>query len=151
MLPDKSLVDVLRSGIVIRPDTGWEHIADEEWTAAAAVGPRDARGRGRAVRTGGQRHRAHPLSDGAAGRRGAVDTGDRLAGTARARTSADGPAPVSERGGGGAGAAPAHRATAGRDARLAGRSATGDRPGPAHRSEERRVGKEGRSRWAPYH
>src|SRR5262252_5842724 len=109
MLPDKSLVDVLRSGIVIPPNTGWEHDADEEWTAAVAVGSRETRGRGRAVRTGGQCRRAHPLSDGAAGRRGAVDAGDRLAGTARARTSADCPAPLPQRGGGGPGAAPAHR------------------------------------------
>ena len=26
MLPDKSLAEVLRSGIVIWPDTGWEHM-----------------------------------------------------------------------------------------------------------------------------
>src|ERR687883_564191 len=106
MLPDKSLVDVLRSGIVLRPDTGWEHAADET-TAAAALGPRDARGRRRAVRTGAQRRRAHQLSNGAAGRRGPEPHRDRLAGTPRARTGADGPAPVPERGGAGAGAAPA--------------------------------------------
>src|SRR5919201_3708649 len=101
MLPDKSLVKVRRSGIVDRPDTGWEHAADET-TASAAVGPGDARGRRRAVRTGAQRRRAHQLPDGAAGRRGPEPHRDRLAGAPRARASADGPAPVPERGGAGA-------------------------------------------------
>src|SRR5712671_2728464 len=131
MLPDKSLIKVLRSGIVLRPDTGWEHAADET-TAAVAIGSRDARGCGRAVRTGAQRRGAHQLSHGAAGRRGPESDRDRLAGAPRARTSAHGPAPVPERGGAGAGAAPADRATLGRDAHLAGRIAAGDRAGPAH-------------------
>src|SRR5262245_54414528 len=123
MLPDKSLADVLRSGIVIRPDTGWEQVVDGEWTAAAAVGSRDARGGGRAVRTGGQRRRAHQLPDGLAGRRGPEPHRDRLAGAPRARTSADDPAPIPERRGSRAGAAPAHRPTARGDPGLAGRTA----------------------------
>src|SRR4051812_8548 len=132
MLPDKSLVKVRRSGIVVvRPGRGWENDGDAR-PVAVAIGSEDARGGGRAVRTGTQRRRAHQLSGGVAGRRGPQHHRDRLAGAPRARTSADDPAPLPERGRSGTAAAPADRATAGGDVGLAGRVAAGHRGRPAY-------------------
>src|ERR687883_1072492 len=140
MLPDNWAERVVRSGIVlVRPDRGREDKRDAP-TVAAAVGPDDARGRGRAVRAGERPDRAHQCSRRAAGRRRPERSRDRLAGAAWTRPGGQDPAPVRARGCGRAGAAQAHRPTAGGDPGLAGRIAAGDRPGPAHgRRRQRRL------------
>src|ERR1041385_231965 len=132
MLPPNSVVVWRISGIVVvRPDRGWENAVDDRYVAVA-VGPRNARGRGRALRADAQCHRAHQLPDGLAGGRRTDDHRDQLAGAARTRAGTEDPAPLSKRGSGRAGAAQAHWATARGDTCLADRAATGDRSGPAH-------------------
>src|SRR5919204_3192407 len=131
MLPYKSVVRRVGSSIVIvRPDEGQEEDGDAR-TAAAALGSTYPRGGGSAVRADEQRHRAHQLSDGAAGRRRPRHHGDRLVGAARPGAGAQGAASVPGRGAGRAGAPQAHRATRGGHVGLDGRTEAGDRVGPA--------------------
>src|SRR5918911_750312 len=138
MLPYKSVVSRVGSGIVIvRPDRGQEEDGDAR-TAAAALGSTDTRGGGSAVRADEQRHRAHQLSDGAAGRRGPESDGDHLAGAARPGAGAQGAASVPGRGSGRAGAPQAHRAARGGHVGLVGRTGAGDRAGPAYARRRQR-------------
>src|ERR671938_2009401 len=98
MLPDNWAERVVRSGIVlVRPDRGREDWSDAR-TVAAAVGPDDARGRGRAIRAGERPDRAHQRPDRAAGRRRPERGRDRLAGAAWTRPGRQDPAPVPARG-----------------------------------------------------
>src|SRR6266700_1130445 len=127
MLPINSVEQALRSGIVtVRPDRGREDTGDAR-TCAAAIGSKDTRGGGRAVRTGVHTYRAHQLSHRAAGGRRAEYGGNRMAGASRTRPDRQGPAPVRVRGYGRAGAAQTHWPTARSDAGLAGRTAARDR------------------------
>src|SRR2546423_831004 len=129
----------VRSGIVVVwPERGVEETGDAR-TVAVAIGSRDARGGGRAVRTGVHAYRAHQRAGGVAGGRRADGHGDRLAGAARTRSGAQDPASVSERGSGRVGAGQAHRATTRGDPSLADRIAAGDRLGPTPGRGRQRV------------
>src|SRR5450759_83852 len=133
MLPVRSITVESSSGKVqSRPDRGWEDAADDR-PDTPAIGRSLARRRFRAVRAHTRSRRAHQLSDRAAGRRRTACYRDRLAGAARSGSGAQGAAPVPDRGPGRSGPAQGAGAGAPDHARLVGRVAACDRPGPAQR------------------